>query len=112
MVNLIGNAWKYSAKRELSTIEFGTEEVEGKKTYYVRDNGIGFEMSQAGKLFGVFQRLQNDDEFEGFGIGLATVQRIIQRHGGNIYAESELDKGATFFFTLGEEKSELKPDHP
>jgi PAS domain S-box-containing protein len=104
MVNLLGNAWKYSAKKELATIEFGTMAIEGKTTFYVRDNGTGFDKAQAGKLFGVFQRLHNDDEFEGYGIGLATVQRIIQRHGGTIYAESEVDKGATFYFTLGEHR--------
>lgn len=101
MVNLLGNAWKYSGKKELAVIEFGTLNIDGTTTFYVRDNGTGFDKEQAGKLFGVFQRLHNDEEFEGYGIGLATVQRIIQRHGGDIYAESEIDKGATFYFTLG-----------
>lgn len=102
MENLIGNAWKYTAKTESATIEFGILQSDGKPTYFVRDNGVGFDKDKSDKLFGVFQRLHSDEEFEGFGIGLATVQRIIQRHGGEIRAEGETGKGATFYFTLGE----------
>jgi len=100
--NLIGNAWKYSSKKESAVIEFGMENHEGKPTFFVRDNGAGFDGSQADRLFGAFQRLHSDEDFEGFGIGLATVQRIIQRHGGHIHAIGEIDKGATFYFTLGD----------
>ena len=100
--NLIGNAWKFSAGRELAAIEFGVAKDDGNQTYFVRDNGVGFDNSQVQKLFGVFQRLHSNDDFEGYGIGLATVQRIIQRHGGSIHAESEKGSGATFYFTLGE----------
>lgn len=100
--NLIGNAWKYTAKKEAASIEFGVLNTGGKPTYFVRDNGAGFDKNKSDRLFGVFQRLHGDDEFEGFGIGLATVQRIIQRHGGEIWAEGEQGKGATFYFTLGE----------
>lgn len=101
--NLIGNAWKYSSTRELAAIEFGIANAEGKPTYYVRDNGVGYDKNQAHRLFGVFQRLHRDEEFDGYGIGLATVQRIIQRHGGSIHAEGEIDNGATFYFTLGDQ---------
>jgi len=100
MENLLGNAWKYSGKEEIPVIEFGVAEFDGRPAYFVRDNGAGFDMAKAGKLFVPFQRLHDKAEFVGFGIGLATVQRIIQRHGGRIWAEGELDKGATFYFTL------------
>ncbi len=99
--NLIGNAWKYSGKQEEARIEFGTTEYEGKPVCFVRDNGAGFDMSQADKLFSAFERLHSSSEFEGIGIGLATVQRIIERHGGRVWAEGEVGKGATFYFTLG-----------
>jgi len=98
--NLIGNAWKYSGEKESSVIEFGTTLVGGRTACFVRDNGAGFDMAKSGKLFVPFQRLHDKTEFAGFGIGLATVQRIIQRHGGRIWAEGEPDKGATFYFTL------------
>lgn len=99
--NLLGNAWKYSSRVERPSIEFGTT-MEGEKTvYYVRDNGIGFDMRYAEKLFHAFQRLHSSQDYEGTGIGLATVQRIVQRHGGDVWASSEPGKGASFHFTLG-----------
>jgi PAS domain S-box-containing protein len=100
--NLLDNAWKYSSKTPNPRIEFGaTEEDADGTVYYVRDNGAGFDMRYADKLFGTFQRLHTEHEFTGTGIGLATVQRIIHRHGGRIWAQGEEGKGATFFFTLG-----------
>jgi PAS domain S-box-containing protein len=99
--NLLGNAWKYTGKREEAVIEFGVTEVDGKPVYFVSDNGAGFDMADADKLFTPFRRLPGAKEFRGFGIGLATVGRIIQRHGGRIWAEGEPGKGATFYFTLG-----------
>jgi len=98
--NLLSNAWKYTAKCDVGSITFGVLDQEGVPVYFVRDNGAGFDMKSAGKIFQAFQRLHSEAEFKGSGIGLATVQRIIQRHGGHIWAESELDKGATFYFTL------------
>ncbi len=97
--NLIGNAWKYTGKQEETVIEFGTVEC-GKTAYFVRDNGPGFDMEHADKLFLPFQRIPGLHDFEGHGIGLATVQRIIQRHGGQVWAEGTPGKGATFYFTL------------
>jgi PAS domain S-box-containing protein len=99
--NLLGNAWKFTSKSEKATIEFGLlKPIGGEPTYFVRDNGCGFDMSMADKLFKPFQRLHEDEEFSGTGVGLATVHRIITKHGGRIWAESEVDQGTTFFFTL------------
>jgi signal transduction histidine kinase len=100
--NLLGNAWKYTGGREEAVIEFGMMEIEGESACFIRDNGAGFDMKDAEKLFLPFQRLPGAEEFRGFGIGLTTVERIIHRHGGRIWAEGEPARGATFFFTLPE----------
>ena len=99
--NLLGNAWKFTGKVTAPRIELGCQRTDGEMRYYVRDNGAGFDMAYVDKLFAPFQRLHAQSEFEGTGIGLATVQRIITRHGGRIFAESTVGQGATFWFTLG-----------
>jgi len=98
--NLLGNAWKFTAGTPGAVIEFGAVDEDGSRSFFVRDNGAGFDMAYADKLFGPFQRLHHDDEFVGTGIGLATVQRIIRRHGGDIRAEGTPGAGATFTFTI------------
>jgi light-regulated signal transduction histidine kinase (bacteriophytochrome) len=100
--NLIGNAWKFSSKRESALIEFGRTDGDRGPAYYVRDNGAGFDPAYATRLFGAFQRLHASADFPGTGVGLATVQRIIHRHGGRIWAESAVERGATFYFTLSD----------
>lgn len=100
MENLLGNAWKYSGKRAESRIQVGSEELGGQTVFFVKDNGVGFDMTYVDKLFMPFQRLHRVDEFPGTGIGLVTVHRIVARHGGRIWPEAEIDSGATFYFTL------------
>jgi PAS domain S-box-containing protein len=98
--NLLGNAWKFTSKHQKARIEFGLQKMEDKPVYFIRDDGAGFDMSYAQKLFGAFQRLHTTEEFSGTGIGLATVQRIIRRHGGKVWAEGEIEKGTTIYFTI------------
>jgi light-regulated signal transduction histidine kinase (bacteriophytochrome) len=101
--NMLGNAWKFTSRCERPRIEVNeTTSPEGDRILFIRDNGAGFDMQYVGKIFDAFQRLHSTDEFEGTGIGLAIVQRIIHRHGGRIWAEAEIERGATFFFTLPE----------
>jgi light-regulated signal transduction histidine kinase (bacteriophytochrome) len=98
--NLLGNSWKYTTKQPLPVIEFSSVPSNGAQTYVVRDNGAGFDMTYADKLFAEFQRLHSAAEFEGTGVGLATVRRIIRRHGGDIWAEGAVGEGAAFYFSL------------
>ena len=107
--NLISNALKYSRKREQAVIEIGQCERDGCAAIFVRDNGVGFDMKYADRLFAAFQRLHKNEDFEGIGIGLATVARIVRKHGGKVWAEAEPDKGATFYFTLGRRISQEQP---
>jgi signal transduction histidine kinase len=103
-INLLGNAIKYSRSRELISIEVGCigQASEGEPTFFVKDNGIGFDLKYLNKIFDVFERLHSADEYEGTGLGLAIVERVIERHGGRVWAESEINMGSTFFFTLGQ----------
>jgi signal transduction histidine kinase len=105
MQNLIGNALKFSSRRELPCIEIGMADIAGERTFFVRDNGAGFDMRYAGKLFGMFQRMHSEQQFPGTGVGLAIVKRLVERHDGHIWAESEPGKGTVIYFTLG------KPAH-
>lgn len=107
--NLLGNAWKFTSKIADARIEFGLAEREGKSVFFVRDDGAGFDAAHAGKLFGPFQRLHTETEFPGTGIGLATVHRIVDRHGGRVWAHGEVGKGATFQFTLGASRTKANP---
>jgi light-regulated signal transduction histidine kinase (bacteriophytochrome) len=99
-VNLLSNAFKYTRQQKAAAVEVGYQPQAGEGVYFVRDNGVGFDMDYAGKLFGVFQRLHRADEFEGTGVGLSIVQRILQRHGGRIWVHAAVNSGATFFFTI------------
>ena len=101
LTNLIGNAVKFTGAQNPALIEFGKVDKEGEMAFYVRDNGAGFDMAYAGNLFGAFQRLHKATEYPGTGIGLATVQRIVRRHGGRVWADARVNRGATFCFTLG-----------
>ena len=98
--NLIGNAWKFTRLRENAVVEMGQTTRDGRPAYFVRDNGAGFDMAHARRLFAPFERLHAARDFPGTGIGLATVQRIVQRHGGRVWADAQLGVGATFYFTL------------
>ncbi|MDZ4131783.1 MAG: PAS domain S-box protein, partial [Dethiobacteria bacterium] len=100
MENLLGNAWKFSANEKETRIEVGRTKIEGEEVFFIRDSGAGFDMAYADKLFGAFQRLHGAEDFPGTGVGLATVQRVIHRHGGKVWAEGEVGRGAIFYFTL------------
>jgi chemotaxis family two-component system sensor kinase Cph1 len=100
LANLLSNAVKYTRPRPLAVIEIGHQKANGSSAVFIRDNGVGFNMKYAGKLFGVFQRLHRSEDFEGTGVGLATVDRIVRKHGGSIWAEAALGAGATFYFTM------------
>ena len=99
-INLIHNGVKYSRNKEKPVVEIGTIEKEGQPVYYVKDNGAGFDMKDADRLFSVFQRLHKESDFEGTGVGLALVNSIIKKHGGKIWVDAKVDEGATFYFTL------------
>jgi len=112
LTNLLDNAAKFTASRPEARIEFGATEREGKPAFYVHDNGVGFDTKYAKTLFGAFQRLHKASEFPGTGIGLATVKMVMHRHGGEVWADAELDKGATFVFTLGAQGGAPKVSAP
>jgi len=98
--NLLGNAWKFTARHETARIEVGVTDAGGERAFFVKDDGAGFDLQAAEHLFGAFQRMHTTDQFEGDGIGLATVQRLVARHGGRVWAEAAVEQGATFYFTL------------
>ena len=100
LMNLLSNAVKFTIPRDLALIEVGLRSEAGRSTYYVKDNGVGFDMQYVDKIFGVFQRLHTVEEFEGTGVGLAIVQRIVHRHGGEVWAEGKIDEGAVISFTV------------
>jgi light-regulated signal transduction histidine kinase (bacteriophytochrome) len=97
---LLGNAWKFTRRVERAHVEVGALDAGGERAFFVRDDGVGFDMKYAQHLFGVFQRMHAAEDYEGDGVGLATVQRLVRRHGGRVWAEAEVDQGASFFFTL------------
>jgi light-regulated signal transduction histidine kinase (bacteriophytochrome) len=111
MENLLDNAWKFTSKQSMAHIEFGTLARDGEVAYFVRDDGAGFDMTYADKLFGAFQRLHDMDDFSGTGVGLATVQRIIRRHDGRIWVEAAPNQGATFYFTLANRGGNMRRAH-
>ena len=110
MENLLRNAWKYTSHHERARIEFGVFEKQDRHVFFVKDDGSGFDQRSADRLFQPFQRLHSAEEFPGSGIGLATVRRIVQRHGGEVWAEGEVEKGATFYFTLEPRRRTRAPD--